>query len=306
MNKNVTINGNTSNDSVKFLALNIAGNLEDNTINRAKLKAILKMLQSLSKDNNLRIIDVDNINVSIVLQGAEKSLNKIQELFDSSGLIGENLPIKKVHFLNKKDQLNIEEKTQLIQEIKSQGIKGKYLQAVNLIWADFSNLDFSGANLRDADLRLTILSGSNFGRAKLIGTNFRGADLRGANLREADLSGANLSGADLRGANLSQTDLVVADLRRVNLSGADLSGADLSGADFTGADLSGSDLSEANLHDTKLIVADLRKAKLSHVKLKGAEVGKSQWGNNPGITAEIKQELIQRGAIFLETPIPLV
>jgi len=306
MTKNLTINRDKTNYPVNFLALNIAGNLEDNTINRAKLKAILKMLQSLSQDNELTIIDVDNINIRIVLEGTQKSLNKIQELFQSSGLIGENLPIKKVQFLNTKDQLNIEEKTKLIQEIKSQGIKGKYLQAVNLIWADFSNIDFSGANLRDADLRLTILSGSNFGRAKLIGTNFRGADLSGANLREADLSGANLSGADLRGANLSQTDLIVADLRRVNLSGADLSSSDLSGADFTGADLSGSDLSEANLRDTKLIVADLRRANLTNVKLKGAEVGKSQWGNNPGITAEIKQELIQRGAIFLETPMPLV
>ncbi|MEY3867281.1 MAG: hypothetical protein RLZZ338_1172 [Cyanobacteriota bacterium] len=306
MTENITTDRKNTNYYVNFLALDIAGDLENNTINRAKLKAILKMLQSLTQDDNLTIIDVDNINVRIILKGAETTLNKIQSLFESSGLIGENLPIKKVHFLNTKDQLNIEEKTKLIQEIKSQGIKGKYLQAVNLIWADFSNLDFSGANLRDADLRLTILSGSNFARAKLIGTNFRGADLRGANLSEADLSGANLSGADLRGANLSQTDLIVADLRRVNLSGADFTGADLSGADFTGADLSGANLSEANLRDTKLIVADLRRANLTNVKLKGAEVGKSQWGNNPGITAEIKQELIQRGAIFLETPMPLV
>jgi uncharacterized protein YjbI with pentapeptide repeats len=306
MTENFTINRDKSNYQVNLLAINITGTIENNNLNRAKLKAILKMLQSLSDDENLKIIDVEDKKLSIILGGAEESLNKIQDLFESSGLTGEKLTIKKVHFLEKLDQQKIDEKVQLIQEIKSKGIKGKYLQGVNLIWADLSNIDFSGANLRDADFRLTILSGTNFARTKLIGTNFRGADLRGADLRGADLSGANLSGADLRGANLSQSDLIVADLRRVNLSGADLSGADLSGADLSGADLSGADLSEANLRDTKLLVADLRRANLTNAKLKGAEVGKSQWGNNQGITAETKKELIQRGAIFLETPIPLV
>jgi len=48
--------------------------------------------------------------------------------------------------------------------------------------------DFTGENLRGADLR---------------GADLNGADLRGADLIDADLRGANLNGAYLRGANLN-------------------------------------------------------------------------------------------------------
>ena len=56
--------------------------------------------------------------------------------------------------------------------------------------------------------------------------------LRGADLRDADLCHTNLSGAELRYA-----DLRYASLCHTNLKGADLRDADLSGADLIGADL---------------------------------------------------------------------
>jgi hypothetical protein len=58
-------------------------------------------------------------------------------------------------------------------------------------------LDFSGANLRGANLSEANLRGANLSEA-----NLRGANLRGANLSEADLRGANLRGANLSEANL--------------------------------------------------------------------------------------------------------
>ena len=80
--------------------------------------------------------------------------------------------------------------------------------------------NFSGANLRDADLRYTNLS-----KAKL----------SKANLRDADLSYANLYGANLRYTNLSKANLRDADLSYANLYGANLSGANLYGADLRDA-----------------------------------------------------------------------
>jgi hypothetical protein len=90
-------------------------------------------------------------------------------------------------------------------------------------------------------------------------------DLSGANLREA-----NLREADLRGANLREADLGEADLRWANLSGADLTGADLSGADLTGADLRGANLVETNLREAILRGANLVKTNLREANLSGA------------------------------------
>jgi hypothetical protein len=77
------------------------------------------------------------------------------------------------------------------------------------------------------------------------------ADLSGADLENADLRGTNLSGADLYNANLEN-----ADLRGTNLSGADLVDAylidaDLENANLVDADLSGANLENANLYNAK-------------------------------------------------------
>jgi Tfp pilus assembly protein FimV len=106
-------------------------------------------------------------------------------------------------------------------------------------------VNWSGANLQDANLQEVNWSGANLQDA-----NLRGADLKNANLRGADLQDADLSGADLSGA----------DLQNADLSGADLSGADLRDADLSGADLRDADLSGATLHDTNLQGANLNGA----------------------------------------------
>ena len=105
--------------------------------------------------------------------------------------------------------------------------------------ANLRGTDLSGANLRDADLRSADLSGADLWGAYLRDTNLRGADLRDANLRDANLRGADLRGADLRDAYLMNTDLSGADLRRADLSGANLRGADLMNTDLSGANLRG-------------------------------------------------------------------
>jgi molybdopterin converting factor small subunit len=67
--------------------------------------------------------------------------------------------------------------------------------------------------------------------------SFRGADLRDADLSDTDLSGAYLSDADLRDTDLGGAYLSDADLYGANLSGAYLIGAYLIGADLRDADL---------------------------------------------------------------------
>jgi uncharacterized protein YjbI with pentapeptide repeats len=171
-------------------------------------------------------------------------------------------------------------------------LDGANLDGAKLFGANLKEANLIEANLIEANLFGAKLSQSNLREANLIGANLSHANLIGANLNQADLShanliGANLNQADLIEANLSRTILYRADLRRTNLrrtnlSEADLSGADLSGADLSGANLSGADLSEVNLINIK--VQDTR------------------FGDNLGISDEMKKELEGKGAIFEDSP----
>lgn len=127
-------------------------------------------------------------------------------------------------------------------------------------------------------------------------SDFAGSNLRAANLRGIDLNRANLKQANLRGVDLSDADLSEANLSYVNLSGADLSGAYLENAD----------LSHGNLHNTSLVVANLIGANLSQANLQGAnltnanlslaKVAGAKWGENKGLSEQMKQSLIEGGA----------
>lgn len=97
--------------------------------------------------------------------------------------------------------------------------------------------DFSGADLRFADLSQLDLTGVDLSRAVL----------EGANLQRANLSFANLCGAHLERANLTDASFFYANLRRANLSEAKLAGADLRSANLTDAKLHGADLTDVDL-----------------------------------------------------------
>ncbi|MBW4446235.1 MAG: pentapeptide repeat-containing protein [Spirirestis rafaelensis WJT71-NPBG6] len=221
-------------------------------------------------------------------------------------------------------------------------LSGANLSRANLIGADLSDAILRDANLSGANLIGADLSRANLSRADLSGADLSGADLSGANLIGADLSRANLSRADLSGADprdailrdaiLRDANLIGADLSRANLSDADLSGANLSGANLSGADLSranlivanlsdadlsgaklrdagliraklrGAILIDADLSDAYLIAADLRGAYLIRANLSGANVKNARFGNNRGISEPIKRDLIQKGAIFEDSP----
>ena len=210
-----------------------------------------------------------------------------------------------------------EEKSRLIKEIRNQGAEGLNLSGANLSDADLSDANLRGANLSDANLRGANLSGANLSSANLSdanlirsylrGANLIRANLRGANLIRANLSGANLSGANLSSAYLSDANpiganLNFADLSGVNLRGANLNFADLNFADLSGADLKGADLSGANLNFADLSGADLKGADMRGADLSGANVKNACFAYSSGILESLKQDLIERGAIFEDSP----
>jgi uncharacterized protein YjbI with pentapeptide repeats len=128
-------------------------------------------------------------------------------------------------------------------------------------------------------------------------------DLAGANLLAAELSGVSLGGAslhhvNLRGANLTDADLSEAIATRASFKGADLSGALLANADLSYADFYRSSLALANLIGANLEGANLIEANLSQANLSGAKVTGASFGDNTGMTDELRENLLDRGAVF--------
>jgi uncharacterized protein YjbI with pentapeptide repeats len=382
-----------------------------------KVKAILALLQEITGDTSIKIVDIGKGSIRLILEGSQESLEQIEALFKSGQLTEvEGIPVEDVQFVAPKipendediqaidkkrlaftiagsvsseeieelkaafsetsdneEEIEADDKARLVREIITQGAKGRImrgadlsgadlrgadLRSANLSSANLSRADLSRANLRSADLRSADLSGAylsgaylsgarinaqtkidskwrlvweivnqgarkrdligidlsganlssanlsgaDLSRANLSGADLSGADLRGANLRGANLRGANLrsadlSDADLRGAILNGAILNGANMRGANLSSANLSGADLRGANLNGAILRGADLSSANLR-----FANLRFANLSGANLSGAVVENAQFGDNLGLTEEMKLDLKRRGAIFEDSP----
>lgn len=93
--------------------------------------------------------------------------------------------------------------------------------------------DFSGAQLKQSNLRQAVLTGSRFTRAKL-----DNSDLSEAQCVNADFSGATLTGSlfirtDFRHVRFNEANLMGAMLQKSRLEGADLSYANLFRADLS-------------------------------------------------------------------------
>jgi uncharacterized protein YjbI with pentapeptide repeats len=215
------------------------------------------------------------------LRNSIKCFNKSLEVFDSDKY-PRKWQINQEDLSQSQEALKVERQN-LVQDILSRSIKGRYLFEANLSGASLSGVSLREAYLSDTNLSFVNLSFTNLSFTHLINSN-----LNGANLHEAYLSDANLSGANLSDANLSDATLYDA-----NLSETYLSGADLSNATLYGSNLSDANLSNANLHG-----ANLRNVNLINANLSGAKVDKAQFGYNLGISELMRKDLEARGARF--------
>ena len=161
-------------------------------------------------------------------------------------------------------------------------LEGATLINVDLIKVDLRGGNLKKANFNNANLERAFLNNADLSQAKLIETNLIYTNLRESNLRKANLNNANLERAFLNRADLSQAKLIQTKLMYANLRDAKLVNATLIGANLANANLIG-----ANLIDADLI---------------GANVKNARFGHNQGISIDMKRNLKQRGAIFVDDP----
>jgi len=158
---------------------------------------------------------------------------------------------------------------------------GINLSGSRLLNAYLETVNFSGANLRGA-LFAQVNAELPLGSALVdlptsFNLNFANADLRDARLLASDLSGSIFTGANLAGVRLFETILIDSRFVGANLAGGVLVGADLTGVDFSGADLSGANLSGAILEGANLSGANLRNALLFEAVLTGANLNQTDF-----------------------------
>jgi uncharacterized protein YjbI with pentapeptide repeats/transcriptional regulator with XRE-family HTH domain len=290
------------------LVITLTGNIEKVQNNPEAQAAIAKLIQAVLNDANVNIQKIEKGSIKITFSGSPESLKRLEELIKSGKLTEiEGMPIEDVQLLIN-TATEDKRKLSLVQEIITQGARGRHLSDTDLSNIDLSNVDLSEADLTCADLRGTNLSNANLSNADL-----NCADLRGANLSNTNLAGtylhdslidettiisekwrlvwgivnqifrnqnsekynfsfANLSCANLIRANLNHANLSTADLSFANLSCADLSDADLSRANLSGVYFSFANLSCADLTDANLSAAYLASAELSRANLSFANL----------------------------------
>lgn len=90
----------------------------------------------------------------------------------------------------------------------------KKLRHIDLSGLILDEMNFSYADLRDANLRESSLINAN-----LTGANLQSADLSDTKLKNANFTTANLKNASLFGATIEKTTFSYADLRNVDLRG---------------------------------------------------------------------------------------
>jgi len=98
----------------------------------------------------------------------------------------------------------------------------------------FDSLDFSNANLKDANLSESCLRDAKLYKVNLNSADLSHTDLNGSKLEDIDLCNATLNNSKLRGITLCNANLAKVDLRLSSLIMAQIRNVDLTGAKIYG------------------------------------------------------------------------
>ena len=163
-------------------------------------------------------------------------------------------------------ELDLDKKTWL--RLKADvSFSGAVLREVDLKGIDLSSMDLQGVDLTDANLSHACLDNTNMKRANLQRVNMVGASVIKSNLKWADARWANMSHLNgdstrLDGILLNNARLNNAVLNDASLMWSELRGADLTEVSANRANLKGCDLLRANLTSAKFQKANFNRANL--------------------------------------------
>ncbi|MFK7985529.1 MAG: DUF2169 domain-containing protein [Sandaracinaceae bacterium] len=196
---------------------------------------------------------------------------------------------------------------------------GEPIDDVDLSGCDLSQIDLrgrsltrcvmSGVDLTGAQVAGMVLSGSILTEAKAQGVDFAGAQLQqvdlgqavltdanfeGANLEEADLSGASCERCNFTSANLARVVATEADFSGARFDGANADEADLTGARLLGASLSGLEACDLRLYDVDGVGLIADDAKLPRLRADNASFSSASFQRVEAPDSSIRQADLSR------------
>jgi len=284
-----------------------------------KLRAILTLLQKISGDASIEIVDIEEGSIRLILEGSTEGLEKLEALFKSGELTEvEGIPVEDVSFIagdtsESGGDIRTSGKRRLAFTIAGSVDPADIAKLIEVTQAsgseesrDFEALESTReTSSKDGEARIAekyrlveeILTQKAKGR-KLSGADLSGVNLIFANLRDANLIGTDLSDVNLIRADLRDADLSGANLNNANLSNANLSGALLSYATLVGANLGGTDLSDASLRDAFLVSANLVSANLRDAFLSGAFLSDASLRDAFLLNANLRDANLRNASLF--------
>ncbi len=273
-------------------------NLSQGTLNEANLPIANLMGTNLTEASlvkaNLRRANLQQANLTQAsLTGAKlDQTNLFQAQLKQANLMAADL--KRSDLRNTDlSGANLESADLRKADLSGANLGGACLRGANLKGAKLWSVNLSGADLRETNLCQTHLDQANLSHSDLSGANLTQAELNGTNFAHAKLNQANFQQADGIAANLESTELRHTCLTEASFSGANFSNSDLTRANLQKADLSGANLSWACirhtlLNHTNLSDANLQGANLFGSNLKQAILNQTQFGDNSGLSEDIK------------------
>lgn len=238
----------------------------------SRLKSSLKSLWGKHRYEIVRDLTVSLLAVVVAFQFDSSLAERQERSEDRRAEQQERLEDRRAH------QQEVLENLRFVRERSSDPDQTKPFTFMELSGANLSNLDLgcedralsisTCASLNDANLDNALLVSTALSGAIMSDANLVGADLTEAVVIDAYLDGADASGATFFNAFLTGTSFYYTNLRGANLTYATADGALFVGADMVGANLAGAILTDAmltgsNLTDANLVAADLTGVVLS-------------------------------------------
>lgn len=167
---------------------------------------------------------------------------------------------------------------------------------------NLTGIVFDGADLRNTDLRETILTHASFIGAKNIElARIKGTILEDKRVRDLLIDpksgqGKNFSGADFTGAYLVKANLQGADLTGANFQNVNLTGANLAAANLRCVNAIDTDFTDATLHD--ICIQDWNISKnttFANVKCRGVYLKENQQEPKPDSYGSVNGKEFQAG-----------
>ncbi|MFT7591058.1 MAG: hypothetical protein ACI9UJ_000979 [bacterium] len=164
-------------------------------------------------------------------------------------------------------------------DLRNADLQNKDLSGINLEYADLSYAELTGIDLTRAKLNRITMTGAVMNQSRLNYADLRSSNLKWVQLNESEMKFSNFYGANLSNAQLMRSDLSESTFILADLSYSILVTSILHKTDFAHCNLNMSDLSYCDLSGGRLIKASILRCNMTGLNLNMVEVS-SHWLNN--------------------------